>query len=279
MWVWAKGAKYCILWDYIDKSLIYDRNPKNWIPNVWWANTETLQKLRGTSTDDEWLVEALGGIGRRSGLVFNPEDLEICICKRCEGECKPWNPRTCPLMKKLKLESISQVTQRVAGIDFGGGAPNVLTIFGKHKQYVLVLFSDERQYEGAFGTLAWMKRALKTLQTNVAVADPEERGMCEALELDGYYVISPWELGGGAKKKALVTNAEKWIEKHRVWIPKKFIKFIESISQISRKDGKIIKHNDHGFDTFIYGLSEYDLSYDLLDFWKISGRQISDLWV
>ena len=59
---------------------------KNWKSNVPWVKDQNIEYFRREYNDDKFLVEILGGIGKSSGLVFAPEDIEACVCKRCIEE-------------------------------------------------------------------------------------------------------------------------------------------------------------------------------------------------
>jgi hypothetical protein len=275
-WYNADGS---VNWEFVDSVLYKDRNPDHWIPNVWWISQKDVPKLRSGSTDDEWLVYALGGTGRGSGLIYSPDDLEACICNRCDT-CIPWNSATCPLMKELELtDGLPEITQRVGGVDFGGNAPNALMIIGKHRDKILVLHSEEKQYLGPSETLRWMIVDLRKWRVWTVMADPEERAMIEALEMESFVCPNIWAYGGGVKKAYFVTNGERWVEKHNIIIPKCFIKFIDSVSQMSRnKDGKVIKHNDHSHDGFIYALSEFPFDHSIDSFWEKMQNRIDTLW-
>lgn len=265
-------------WDYIDTVLYKDRNPKHWISNVWWITDESIQTSRKNNTDDEFLVEILGGISRGAGLVFGRNDLLEAICdgskwdengNECE-ECYPYNPEKCPLMKKLGTD-ISRISNRKMGIDFGDVAPYAIAILGQYGDKIYVLHSEERAGISSNEALEWIDEEAKKLSIFEMFADPEERAMKEALEAKGYSTPNIWAFGGGAKKKYYVVKFKRLIEKHRIVIPKAFQSLITSLSELAYDEqGDIRKHGDHSFDSIIYGSSDYDPDIDTLDFWKDS---------
>ncbi len=269
-------------WDYIDAVLYKDRNPNNWIPNVWWMSEDGIHKMRLKASNDEWLVEALGGISIGYGLVFRREDLDTCICRGVDGKecevCEPWT-RNCPLMKKFDLDdNLSKVTERRAGADFGTNSPNALTILGKLGDCILVLYSDEMVGLSDTDVLLWIHGLCQKWKVWDIFADPEQRGMIQGLENYGYALPQIWAEGSGMKKNKYVTNEKRWIEAHKVIIPKAFIKLIDSLVGLSYDDtGKVRKYNDHSFDSKMYAMSEFDIDSGIDEFWKIKDKSLN-IW-
>uniref|UniRef100_A0A6M3XMQ4 Putative homing endonuclease n=2 Tax=viral metagenome TaxID=1070528 RepID=A0A6M3XMQ4_9ZZZZ len=236
-------------WDLLDNVLVKDRNPKHWKPAVWWITQDDIEMLREGSSNAEWLVEALGGISRGSGLVFSPKDLKSCICNRCgdDKECKPYQENYCKLIEEFKLgDKLQHITERKCGVDFGGRVPNAQVIVGRHGKMIFVLFADEVLGLSQDEVVDWIDKPCKKLKVWEIYADPEERGMVWILESKGYAMPELWAFGGGGMKKVFVSNAKRWIERHNAIIPKAFVKLIESLQQMAwNEKGKIIKHNDH----------------------------------
>jgi len=252
-------------WDYVDTVLYKDKNPEHWISNVWWETTENIKNLRKRSSDDQWLVEILGGISKGTGLVFSREDLAACICdgskwtengKPCD-ECRPYT-EYCPMMKKKGLE-LSMIGNRRVGIDFGDVAPNAMTVPGEREGIIYVLYSDERVGLRSEEVLNWVEEKLKQYHVWIVFADPEERMMLQILEDKGYSTPHIWKLGGGVKKHYYVQKTKRFIEQHKLFIPKKFTFLINSLSELSYdSSGNILKHNDHSFDSLIYSMIDYE---------------------
>lgn len=285
-------------WTYIDEVLYEDRNPENWVSAVWWETTENIQALRrgGTDTpdsrsmtDDEWLVEVLGGISRGTGLVFGRDDLEACICrgnrytedkKECEI-CKPYTDK-CPAMKALNIPSpyLASISSRKAGIDFGDPAPNALTVTGMRGRVVFVLYNDERVGLRSTEVTNWADGKAKEFKVWEIFGDPEERGSLQALEDKGYVTPNIWKLGGGAKKGLYVTKSKRFVEYHRVFLPKKFVYLCISMEELSYDArGGILKHNDHSYDSFIYSIIDYDPEIDSQAILKeLEGKILPKIW-
>jgi len=267
---WYKRDGKTPNWDYIDTVLYKDRKPENWIPNVWWETTKNIRNFRKKTSNDQWLVEILGGISRGTGLVFSREDLRACICKgnkwtknggEC-GECRPYTEH-CPMMKKKGWKNISGISNRKAGVDFGDPAPNSLTVVGMRGKTIYTLYSDERVGLRTTEVVEWVDRICKKYKVWEIFADPEERSMTEALEDKGYSCPNIWRLGGGVKKNYYVQNFKRLMEQHRFFIPMKFYFLITSLEELSFDErGKVRKHNDHSFDGKLYATSDYDVAED-----------------
>lgn len=286
---WYKKGTKEPNWDLIDTVLFKDRNPKHWLSNLWWIPDSTIQNLRrGTSTrqslsDDEWLVEVLGGISRGTGLVFSRTDLEACICNGskytndknpCE-ECEPYTDK-CPMMKKKELK-LSMISNRKAGGDFGDPAPNALTIVGQRGKIIYILYSDERTGLRIDEVIDWFDKYCKKYKIFEIFADPSARGIIEGLENKEYSCPNIWRAGGGIKKNFYVVRYKRFIESHRFFIPIKFAFLIESLTGLSH-DGKggIQKHADHSFDSHLYSVVDYAPDEDTEAIWtEMKGKTIS----
>lgn len=257
-----------------------DINPDNWVPNVWWVTDEDVKALRKAKSNDEWLCEALGGISMMGGMVFKREDLDIAICSKCE-ECIPYHPQKCSLITDYKLgEGLKNVTERVAGIDWGRRSPNAIVIIGRKGERIFVLFAEEMMSAVTEESLHWAKTHLNKWKCDTVYPDPSEKSMAMALEqLGEYAIILIWETLGKQAKLELMINVKRYFEKKLIVIPKAFEELIHSLRQMSLDDrGKIIKRHDHSYDALTYALREFDLQENLSDFWKVKGRAIKDIW-
>jgi len=272
-------------WDLIDTVLYKDRDKTHWIPNVWWITDWDIKNYRMNSTDDEFLVEVLGGISRGSGLVFSREDLRACICtgeaftengEECL-ECEPYNLEKCPMMKKLGL-TLEMISNRKMGVDLGDISPNAVTIIGQRQPYLFALFSDERTGLRTEEMLKWLEDLAKEWKIFEIFMDPEERNMRDTMMDRGYSTPHLWAGGGGQKKNYFVASFKRFIENHHYIIPKKFQFLITSLIELAYDEkGDIRKHNDHSFDSIIYGSSDYSPDWDEGALWKIKNRGV-DLW-
>jgi len=120
--------------------LIY-KYKTGWKPNVPWVTQDAIDFLRKTSSDDEWLVEALGGVATLSGSVINPEDLTVSICSKCELEDKPCEPYQFPDCKLITEKQFKSLTERKLGIDWGDIAPNAFTVVGRGDMRMFMCYS------------------------------------------------------------------------------------------------------------------------------------------
>jgi len=283
-----KEGKKIANWTYIDDVLYKDRNPKHWKSNVWWVTQRDIEAFRKNSTDDQWLVEILGGISRGSGLVFSREDLAHCICDghlytKDKTTCKVCEPYTenCPMAKFYDL-NLAKISERRGGVDFGEVSPNAMTVSGKRGNTVFVLYNDER-VDGTEEILKWVEETAKKYKLFYVFADPEERAMRETLELRGFNVPHIWGGSGGQMKSYYVTNTKRFVEQHRVVIPIKFNYLVNSISALAYDErGNVRKHNDHSWDSWMYSMIDYNID-DLLGdgfYGKIKRgeREIRKIW-
>jgi len=281
---WYVPGTKKVNWDLVDAVLYKDKNPTHWKQNVWWITEEDIRNYRKNTTNDEFLVEVLGGISRGSGLVFSREDLRACICngekftdnhEECE-ECRPYT-KHCPMMKKLNL-TITMISNRRMGFDFGDVAPNAMTIMGQRGKVFFVLYSDERTGMSVDDKVEWIKGEAKKWKIYEIVADPEARAMTDILHMEGFSMPNLWAAGGSQMKSYYATKLKRLVENHMIFIPKEFFFLITSISELAYDDrGKIRKHNDHSYDSFLYASAYYDPEFALDEFWKIKDRQIK-IW-
>ena len=282
--LWFIPGTNKVNWDLVDTVLYKDKTPSHWISNVWWITNEDIQNYRKNTTDDEFMVEVLGGISRGSGLVFSREDLRACICngekftdngEECE-ECNPYT-KQCPMMRKLKLNK-KMISNRRMGVDFGDNSPNAITIMGQRGKIFFVLESDERTGMNVDEKVEWIKGEAKKWEIWEIVADPEARAMIDILHREEFSMPNLWAAGGSQMKSYYATKLKRLVENQAVIIPKSFVFLITSISELAYDDkGKIRKHNDHSYDSFLYASAYYDPEFALDEFWKIKERQIK-IW-
>jgi len=275
-------------WTMIDEILYKDRNPNNWKSNVWWITDAEIKRMRQRSTDDEWLVEALGGMSRGSGLVFSREDLRACICtgirytedgSECE-ECEPYTDK-CPMMRKMKLSSMAAISDRKAGIDFGTIAPNAITIVGRRGKIIFALHSDERTGLRSEEVLEWIYKILKKYNIYDVYGDPEARSMIDSIELQGYSTPNPWATSAGTRAKRIYTvNVRRFIEKHMLFVPKVFSYLVNSLAELSYDEkGSIRKSNDHSFDSLMLATVDFTPDEDSEGFYReIKDAGVSKIW-
>jgi hypothetical protein len=271
-------------WNYIDEILFKDKNPNHWIPNVWWMTDLDVKDFRKNATDDEFLVEVLGGMSRGSGLVYSREDLKYVICRgnvftedgtECE-ECHPYDPEKCPMMKKLGL-TLSMISDRKMGVDFGEVSPNAITVVGRRNKIVFVLFSDEQTGLSTEEMLNWVHDTAVKYQIYEIFADPEERGMRQSIEARGYSTPNVWaNVAGGNAKRAYVSNVKRHVERHIIIIPVAFEYLVESTEELAyEEDGSIRKMNDHSHDSLMFSMVDFDVDEDEDGFYKNTKERLT----
>lgn len=240
-----------------------DRDPNNWLPNVWWLTNEEIHKKRRSKSDEEWLCEALGGASLASGAVFKKDDLDVCICNLCDN-CVPYDWEKCKLTKVLQLGTPDDPTkfiiERRAGWDYGvSDAPCALTIIGRKKNVVFVLYNDEQLGIREEEKIDWISREMNRLKANVFIPDPAVAGkhLNEKLDDKGYavYIIAEQE------KLRRVFNVINFVEKHKIIIPKAFWYITQSLRKLAWKDPakKLRKLDDHSFDSLQYGICDWQV--------------------
>ena len=251
-----------------------DRNPKNWRSNVPWVKDQNIEYFRREYNDDKFLVEILGGIGKSSGLVFAPEDIEACVCKRCIeekiGDCKPYEEGYCPLIQyymnltgeknipKSNEDALRAIQTRVEGIDWGRNAPSTYVAVGKYKSIIFVL--DAQEVVGVSDSAKIQKaiNVAKEWKINVLRPDPREWAYNNTLRNKGFTVHELWTDKGGEDKYVYLYTLQRFIEHHSLIIPCKFKGLINSLKNLTyTDDGKIVKKNDHYADGCLYAVSYY----------------------
>lgn len=268
----------------VDK-MYKDKNPDNWLPNMWWITRKEINKLRKKS-DEEWLCEALGRPSMASGAVFNQKDLGIVICDACE-ECEPYKWGKCRWVKEFNLgdekDPIKHVIDRRAGYDYGDKSPNALVIGGLKQikvkrgmiDYIFILWADELKGVTTQDLLAWISSHCKEYKVDVIIPDPSAAGQVVngALEEMGFavYIIGQTD----KEKMARCWNVRNWVERHRIIIPKAYWNLTRSLKKLawgkkgSEREGKLRKVDDHSYDALSYMMSEWGVE---------EGGEAFDLW-
>jgi len=272
------------------KKHYQDHNPKNWFSSVPWIPDLNIQILRNDRSNDEWLVEALGGVSLASGLVFNPNDIDACICSRCRNEgrqCHPYQEGHCPIIQYfMQLEGIpiskiphstelalQRVGQRVEGIDWGKNAPCAYNAMGKMKRMVFVLDHKELTGQSDGQKINTAVAMAEKWAINIIRPDPREWAYNNALADREFAVHELFSDEGGKDKSKYIFTAKKFIERHWVVIPCIFEDLIRSLKNLTWDDkGKIRKVDDHSFDCFLYGISYYGEMADQSVFWEAVKR-------
>jgi hypothetical protein len=257
-----------------------DKDPTHWVTNIPWIPTINIQILRKKSSDDEWLVEALGGISMSSGLVLNPEDFKSCLCDGrgvCpaiadDGTCQPYIEKKCPIIQYVVnvYYGMSQVPvstakclqqfvhERVMGIDWGRGSPCAFVVLGKFKEMVFVLEAVE--FTGLTDTekINYADELAKKWNIEIIRPDPREWTLNGMLADKGYAVHELFSFEGGNEKYEYVGTLKKYIERHQVIIPNIFEDLIRSMRMLAYDEkGKIRKIDDHSSDAMMYAISFY----------------------
>jgi len=259
-----------------DPQKIYvDMNPLHWFSNVPWSSDDAIQKLRANNSNEEWLVEALGAISIGSGLVFNPVDIDSCVCSRCLDmgiECEPYKEGHCPIVQYfMQLEglpekdipsstkdALQRVKERIQGIDWGQVAPDDYAIVGRFRNMVFVLEHLELLGQTDAEKLDKAVELAKKWNAEIIRPDPREWAYNNELANRGFAIHELFAFEGGQEKKTYVYTLKKLIERHLLVIPCKFEDLIRSLKHLTYDDkGKIRKKDDHAFDSLIYATSYY----------------------
>lgn len=252
---------------YDDPALMY-----GWLPSFHWITKQTLDAQRKIYSNDQFLVEVLGGISLKSGLVFNPSDLLFCICDQCE-ECKP-NPN-CQLFKD------KVITDRKLGVDWGRVEPSAFIVVGKDESnnHVYVVHAEELSGRSE-DAIVRASKIYHHFNCEICLPDPAQSGNNEALENLGVTYAQLFTEGGNQKTEYL-SNLIRHIERRIIHIPKKFETLISELKSYSfeSKKGKerARKGNDHSIDALMYALSEYYDESQETDFTDIQGLE-GDMW-
>lgn len=277
------------------KKHYQDHNPNNWSSNVPWIPDRNIRILRNGRSNDEWLVEALGGVSISSGLVFNPNDIEACICSRCLDAglaCEPYKEGHCPIIQffmqlegvpvdqipRSTKETLQQVGLRDEGVDWGKVSPCAYTIFGKFRRIVFVLESKERVGQNDEEKINIAATMANKWNVEIIRPDPREWAYNNELSDRGFTVHELFSEEGGKDKDTYIFTAKRFIERHEVVIPCIFEDLIRSLKNLTwDESGKIRKDDDHSFDSFLYGISYYGEMADQTTFWKAMERKVEDM--
>lgn len=272
-----------------------DTNPKHWVSNVPWVPDKNIGILRGEKSNDEWLVEALGGISVSAGLVFSPKDLDKCICDRCpkllNKPCKPYLEDYCPIvqmflelggMPKKKIpnsttKALMFIGQRVEGVDWGKSAPCAYIVLGKYKQFIFVLDAIELTGLSDQAKIDTAAEMAKKWNVSIIRPDPREWAYNNALLNQGFAVHELFTFEGGKEKSTYVYAAKKNIERLTVIIPARFEALIRSLKNLTFDEkGRVRKVDDHSFEAFSYGISLYEEQAQLGSIWLGGGMDIEN---
>jgi len=268
----------------------HDRDPDMWISNVAWVNTSNIRAFRKQMSDDKFLVEILGGIGKASGLVFNRDDIEACTCSICPDDnrqCIPYKEGHCYLVQKTMeqgyginppestREALKSVTMRNEGIDWGQASPTCYTIMGKFREDVFVLHNETKLASTDDDKIDTAAANARDWGVNILRPDPREWAYCNALEKKGFSVHKLFSFEGGDEKLKYLFTFRRFVERHKFHIPCKYKDFLDCLRQMSYdKDGKVVKKRDHNFDSALYGISYYGEIQEDDDLWNnIKGGQ------
>jgi len=278
-------------------SVYKDRDPKHWKSNIPWIPDTNVEILRGKSNDDEWLVEALGGISLSSGLVLNPDDFKSCLCDGrgiCD-ECHPYAEKVCPIIQYIVnvMEGVQQVPistveclkrfvhERIMGIDWGRGSPCAFVILGKYKKWIFVLEAVEFTGLTDKEKIDYADELAKKWSIDIIRPDPREWTLNGMLAEKGYAIHELFTFEGGNEKYEYVGTLKKYIERHQVIIPKVFEDLVRSMRMLAYDDtGKIRKIDDHSSDAMIYAISYYGEIDEESALWELKPeeRGIKSFW-
>lgn len=262
-----------------------DTNPEHWFSNLPWITDISIRKIRRNKSNSEWLSEALGTMSLASGLVINPADMEASVCDECE-ECYPYQGKCILLQYYLFREGLElpemmvdrndidanenaiksclrYLGERVIGIDWGAKAPDCYTCIARYNNQVFILDSKELFGQGTKDKIDTAVEMSNKWHVETVIPDPEQWAYSEYLNNVGFTVQRIWTGGGGQDKQKFVAWLKKDFERHRIHIPKAYKSLIKSISELTYgEDNKIVKRNDHSFDSLLYGRSYFGADDD-----------------
>jgi hypothetical protein len=223
-----------------------------WNPNFHWVTKQTLDAQRAIYSNDQWLVEVLGGISLKSGLVFQPLDLEFCICSQCDN-CNPNS--NCPLFKNKRI------IEKRLGVDWGKIEANAYVAIGRevNSPHVYVLHAEEF-FGRSEDAILRASQIYQRLNCEIAFPDVAQYGQNESLENLGVtYALLFTE--GGQQKSEYLGNLIRHVERHIIHIPKKFEVLTSQLKgyafQIRGNKERPIKKDDHSVDALMYAISEF----------------------
>lgn len=267
----------------LDPYKIYqDTNPHNWKSNVPWIMDRNIEILRTKESNDKWLVEALGGISVSSGLVLNPADFAVAICHAACDICRPYicdEESQClefvqrvlmcegmpfdELPKDTEAAVADYIHNRVLGIDWGRGSPTAYVVLGQYKDWVFVLEAHETTGLTDQEKLDLAVELATRWQVEVIRPDPREWALngwlSERVQAGVHELFTGVE--GGNEKYKYVAALKKYVERHRLCIPRHESNddLVRSLRNLTYdENGKIRKQDDHSADAMIYAISYYD---------------------
>lgn len=255
---------------YEDPSLML-----GWTPNFHWIAKQTLDAQRRIYSNDQWLVEVLGGISLKSGLVFNPSDLQICVCDQCE-DCEP--NANCPLFKG------KNISEKRLGIDWGKVEANAYVVVGKDENNEVYILHSEEFFGRSEDAIVLAYEIYRKYDCDLAFPDPQQSAQNEAIENLGVTYAQLFTQGG-QQKSTYLANLIRHVERKILHIPKAFdvlIKELMSYTFQSRQGKeKPIKKDDHSIDALMYAISEFyeesDSGFPFKDA-KEWSNEVGSLW-
>jgi hypothetical protein len=225
---------------------------QGWTPNFHWIAKQTLDAQRRIYSNDQWLVEVLGGISLKSGLVFQPIDLEFCVCSQCE-HCVP--NQDCPLFKDKRI------VEKRLGIDWGKVEANAYVALGREIDCPDVYILHAEEFFGrSEEAILRASQIYKEYNCDMAFPDIAQYGQNESLENLGVtYALLFTE--GGQQKTEYLGNLIRHVERHILHIPKSYEVLINQLKLYSFETKgnreRPRKGFDHSVDAFMYALSEF----------------------
>lgn len=263
----------------------HDKDPEMWISNVPWVPTANIRAFRQQYSDDKFLVEILGGIGKSSGLVFNRDDIEACTCTLCIDDnkpCVPYKEGYCQLIQrtmylnygieeppKSTIQALKAVKQRVEGVDWGDVSPSCYTAFGIFKHDAFVLHNETKMGVSDTEKIQTAIDIAREWEIGIVRPDPREWAYNNAIAKKGLTVQPLFSFDGPEEKGTYLYTFKRFVERHSVHIPCIFQDFLKCLKQMGFDDnGKVIKKRDHNFDSGLYGISYYGELQEEEDWWQ-----------
>jgi hypothetical protein len=240
-----------------------------WFPALHWISQETLAAQRRIYSTDQFLVECLGGISLKSGLVFNPADLELCICGQCEN-CEPNDQ--CPLFKD------KAINDKRLGVDWGRVEPSSFTVVGRDEDNQVYVLHSEELSGRSEDAISRANQIYREFSCEMCFPDPAQSSNNESLENLGVDYAQLFTEGGQQKTEYL-SNLIRHVERRIIHIPKAFETLIGQLKgyafESRRGKEKAIKRDDHSVDSLMYAISEF---YDEASFPALGFEGVKSPW-
>ena len=274
-----------------------DTNPKHWLSNLPWVPQLNIEIFRTKQSNDEWLVEALGGISISSGLVLAPQDIQACTCIAACDICNPYSINCLEFVQRIlmiegipleELEDTDEVIRqyvhnRVLGIDWGRGSPTAYVVLGQFRDWIFVLEAHETIGLTDQEKLDLAVELCQKWQVEVIRPDPREWALngwlAGRVEAGVHELFTGPE--GGNEKYRYVAAMKKFFERHKVRIPRcdSNEDLLRSLKNLTYEaTGKIRKQDDHSADAMIYAISYYDETDEGVD-WGLGKAETGvNLW-